>query len=189
MGAVTSVNRTRSSTWLVVALAAMAAGLLAPTSAAGRGSGKPELKAEFIAKIVRFVEWPEGSFETDTAPVRVGVFGDDSFGEELKKALASSQLDGRPFRIEHLSGLDDTSGLHIVVVTHRGRGAQRSAVRVLEDLPILSIGLSFRFAEYGGTIGMKPYQGKIAFDVNNAAAHKAGLRISSRVLKLATTVY
>jgi hypothetical protein len=33
------------------------------------------------------------------------------------------------------------------------------------------------------------YRGKVAFEVNNRAAQEANLKISSRLLRLATTVY
>jgi len=75
------------------------------------------------------------------------------------------------------------------VLTERGRSVERQTARALEALPVLSIGPSFRFAEYGGSIGMELYRGKIAFDVNHSAVRDQGLRISSRVLKLATTVH
>jgi hypothetical protein len=162
--------------------------LLMPVDAALADEAS-ELRAVFIAKIVHFVEWPEGAFETDTDPIRVGVVGDLPYFDALDRVLATAESSGRSFVVRRLPGLEQASLAHIVIVADESRGAQRRAARALESMPVLSIGPSFRFAEYGGTIGMELYQGKIAFDVNHSAARRAGLRISSKVLRLATTVY
>lgn len=177
----------RAAVWVLPTALLLA--MLAPSPAAATDAD--ELKAVFVVKIVRFVEWPEGSFDTDTSPIRVGVLGESDgfdFGT-LRRVLGASEVNGRKFSLLRISGPEATSNLHIVIVTEESRGAQRRLANAFEKLPVLSIGPSFRFAEYGGTIGMELYQGKIAFDVNHAAARDAGLRISSKVLKLATTVY
>jgi len=180
-----ALQEVRRWTWA----ASIALLLVTLVPAAGRASDADELEALFIAKIVRFVEWPEGSFDTDTAPIRVGVIGEDGDFDTLRRILASSEVDGRKFALRRIEGPEAASDLHIVIVADESRSTQRRLANVLEKMPVLSIGPSFRFAEYGGTIGMELYQGKIAFDVNHASARDAGLRISSKVLKLATTVY
>lgn len=172
-------------------LASMLAILLMvlPTAAAAMDADEAGLKAAFIAKIARFVEWPEGSFDSDSAPIRVGVIGHTPFFNVLRDTLAEASAGGRSFELRHLGGLDEASGQHIVVLTETGRAELRSAARALRDMPVLSVGLDFEFAKEGGTIGIELYKGKIAFDANHAAARRSGLRISSRVLKLATNVY
>jgi hypothetical protein len=148
-----------------------------------------ELKAVFITRIARFVEWPEGSFESPSSPIRVGVLGASQIYNALHDSLRGASANGRPFELRYLDSLDKASDVHIVVLTDKGRADQRKAARTLRETPVLAIGPSFFFAESGGIMGLEIYDGKVAFEVNNQAAKDADLRISSRVLKLATTVY
>lgn len=178
--------RAKSVGTIVLILAAMSA--MSAWTASAKDMEDADLKALFIARIVQFVEWPDGTF-TSGDPIRIGILGKEDLGPALEELLGDQKLQGRSVVIESLDEVEPTSDIHIIVVTKRLRSLQRRTIRTLSNLPVVTVGPSFEFAEYGGTIGMELHRGKVAFEVNLASARKAGLRISSRVLKLATTVY
>ena len=59
----------------------------------------------------------------------------------------------------------------------------------LESHHVLSIGDMEGFAEQGGIIGLTKVDGKVRFAINVDAAQRAGLTISSKLLKLASIVH
>jgi hypothetical protein len=162
---------------------------MVPLSTSQAGSARGELEAQFVSRIARYVDWPEGSFAGQDDPIRVGALGEDAFVDGLISHLAQSTAGARGFETIQLAGIEDAETVHIIVVAKSGRSTLRKIARQLKGKAVLSIAPSFTFAENGGILGMEIYRGKIAFEVNNRAAREADLRISSRVLRLASTVY
>jgi hypothetical protein len=62
-------------------------------------------------------------------------------------------------------------------------------MRALQGTSILSIGDTTGFARQGVIINFYLEQKRVRFEVNAAAARQAGLVISSKLLKLAGSVY
>jgi hypothetical protein len=60
--------------------------------------------------------------------------------------------------------------------------------RTLGSLPVLTVGDVSEFAQAGGMIGMRIEDNRVRFDVNLAAAQRAGLTLNSQMLKLAGQV-
>jgi hypothetical protein len=72
-------------------------------------------------------------------------------------------------------------------------GAQEAArvdfiLAQLSNLPILTVGDTPGFVQSGGMIGLKIANDRIRFDVNLAAARRAGLAVSANMAKLADEV-
>jgi hypothetical protein len=160
----------------------------AGTSLAGEKESAA-LKAQFITRIARFVEWPEGTFKNESSPIKVGVLGRSAMLDALRNEAATARVGKRPFAIVTLKHVDDASKVHIVVVANSNERILGRTARALRGTGTLSFGPSFTFAESGGTLGMEIYRGKVAFEINSSAAEDEKLRISSKVLKLATAVY
>ena len=59
----------------------------------------------------------------------------------------------------------------------------------LNGSPVLIIGDSPEFARSGGIIGLENVENRVRFRVNLDAAQRSGLRLSSRILDLATSVH
>jgi YfiR/HmsC-like len=55
-------------------------------------------------------------------------------------------------------------------------------------LPVLTMGDDDRFLDEGGIVRLRVVDGHPRFDVDEAAARRVGLRISSKLLELAATV-
>ena len=55
---------------------------------------------------------------------------------------------------------------------------------VVSPLPILTVSETDRFVQAGGIINLLIEQNKVHFEINAAAAKKAGLKVSSKLLNL-----
>lgn len=77
---------------------------------------------------------------------------------------------------------------HVLFV---GKSEDKQLVRILDrlrDWNVLTVSDIGDFAQRGGIIGLTKKEDKIHFEINLDASKMAGLRISSRLLKLARIV-
>jgi hypothetical protein len=146
-----------------------------------------QLKAAFLYNFVRFVDWPTNSLGPDTQPMIIGVIGNDKFANELSTLLKEKKAHNHPIVVKKLATPADAATCQVVFVAD---GDARRAMQVAEatkDNPILLVGESEDFLNNGGMISIVPddKQKKLGFDVNQPAAEKRGLVISSNLLKVA----
>jgi hypothetical protein len=170
------------------AIAAVAA-LCTTAPAAPALASDVETQAAFISMLGRFVTWPDAAFETNGAPVVVGLLGSGPLADAVQSTLPRKSLRDRPYDIRVLSDVSEAADCHIVVVTETRESAARDIAHQLKDLGALSVGQSSAFAEAGGVVGMVMHDGRVAFDVNQQVARRADLKIDGRLLRLATHIY
>ena len=146
-----------------------------------------KLKSAFMLKFALYVEWPETAFASPTNAIVFGVLGRDPFGKALEETMTGQFVDKHPVVIKRgrLSDLDDC---HVIFVSASERERWRAQQLRLQNKPVLTISDLEEFAANGGMIGLKRKQGAIRFDINRKSAEAAGLRISSRLLKLGDEV-
>ena len=171
----------------MLATALLVASITAPATA---GAGEVEnLQATFISKVALFVKWPEGAFASADAPIRVGILGEARHDDALTRVLTEAKTRGRSYEVQPVISVEEARQYHILIVNETRSRDLRRIARDLNGASVLSIARSFPFAESGGILGIEMHRGKVAFEVNNRAAQEANLKISSRLLRLATTVY
>ena len=55
-----------------------------------------QVKAVFLFNFAQFVDWPASAFPDATAPLVIGVLGDDPFGPYLDETVRGETVRGRP---------------------------------------------------------------------------------------------
>jgi hypothetical protein len=147
------------------------------------------LKAEFLERFTRFIEWPPGATPDDPrAPFVIGLYGGDPFGPYLDELAATRTIKGRRVRVREVADAAQAEGCQLLfIAAGGGRGLEELVART-ESKPILTVGDTPGFAEKGILINFYVEEERIAFEINEAAARRSGLRFSSRLLKLARIV-
>jgi hypothetical protein len=173
---------------------ALAGALLLPLAAARPAAAPPpgaseyEVKAEFLRRFSQFIAWPPTAFAAEDEPLTIGVLGRDPFGPLLDAAAADSRADGRRLTVVRFASVSELRPCHILFIPG---GEQRRLAEILRRLggaPTLTVGEARRFAHGGGIIGFVLVEGRLRFEINEEAARRAGLKVSSQLLKLATEV-
>jgi hypothetical protein len=168
-----------------------AAAVLQGTASAeeGRSSARAEyeVKAAFVYNFVKFVEWPDAAGLSHDR-VRLCVLGD------LPDAPAFLHLDGTVVRGKKVSvvALKDAVEVHtcdVLFVATNQSGRLPDVIGSLKDRPVLTIGDTEGYALRGVMINMFLENKRIRFEINEEQAKSAGLRISVKLLKLASKVY
>jgi hypothetical protein len=138
------------------------------------------VKAAYLFNFTRFVEWPAGAF-ADTKAFSICVAGKNPFGTALSSTFAGERAAGLPLaaRVVNPGG---ASSCHVLFVP---RGIAAAAyLRGIGASPVLTVGESPGFLAQGGAINFVLESGRVRFEIDQTAAERARLRVSSRLLRL-----
>lgn len=145
-----------------------------------------QVKAFFLYNFARYVEWPAQSFKSPQDPIVICILGSNPFGEALNQAVAGREVEGRAFVVRHVANLNPGGNCRILFVNAVERKRFRALAVSLRGSGVLTVGESQGFCDEGGVINFKLEEGKVRFEINVQAAEREHLRISSRLLSLAS---
>ena len=70
-----------------------------------------QVKALFLLNFIKYVNWPAERPLGRSAPIVIGVLGQDNFNDSLTSAVEGKTIDGRSIVIKHVSEDDDLERL------------------------------------------------------------------------------
>lgn len=169
-----------------------AAGLLASIGlglpASVRAESEDEVKAAFLFHFARYVEWPPTAFESDSAAIHLCLIGEPGFEGVLAKAVAGRKIGARPVAVASVASLDDAMRCHLLFLGEHADMKASVVEESLGDRAVFTISDETGFAEAGGIANFVLVEQKIRFEINQKAARRAGLKVSSSLLRLAKLV-
>ncbi len=142
-----------------------------------------QVKAAFLLNFGKFVEWPDAKGDLE-----ICVLGDDPFGSTLDETVAGRSVGKRAVKTRRIGSVSAAGGCSILFVSRSESGSVDTILSSLSGSPVLLVADLERFAKRGGMINFVESDKKIRFEINERAAKKAGLKISSQLLRLATIV-
>jgi len=163
-------------------LLALAAVVVALPSTGRADSLEYKVKAEFLERFTRFVEWPSGSFAAADSPFVLCVIGDNPFGGYLDQMSQTRKIQNRKISNRVLKAATEVDGCHLVFIA-RGAPVQQVLTRTT-GRPALTVGDSPGFSEAGVLINFLREKEHVRFEINGAAVKKSGLKFSSKLLDL-----
>ena len=150
-------------------------------------AAETDVKAAFIFNFTKFIDWP-GTSETRD-PFRLCVVSDDALRRSLDKTIEGEQVNGRPLQSFEPRTPADARLCQVLFI---GGGEEEREARLLtavRDLPVLTVSDTANFARRGGGIEFVRENNRLRFDVNLPGAEHAGIKVSSRLLKVARHVH
>ena len=174
---------------LIVALALLLSAISGPLGAYAdpRVLQEYEVKAAFLYNFAKFVEWPTDAFSSPSEPLTLGVLDTDPFGDTLK-ILEDKSAGGRRINIKRFDSVQQLDRCHILFISNSEKGNLPQILTLIKKWNVLTVGEMKGFAEAGGVINFILIDKKIRFEINADAARRAGLKISSQLLKVAKIV-
>lgn len=150
--------------------------------------GEDRARAGFLFQIAQYVQWPAGAFPIDASPLRFCILAQDSLFTNLEVTAKGKSIQGHPVVVKSVRNQSRLEGCHVVFI-----GLARD--RQLRDLlahwsypHVLLIGEASQFAEMGGMVNLTLEGGRVSFEINPAAADRAGLVFRSQLLRFAKVV-
>lgn len=171
---------------LAVFLGAIPADIAAESSgSADRTVTEYEVKAAYIYYFAKFVDYPPTAFSAKSAPITIGIVGNDEFGALLANIVKDKTIQEHPIQVRLLKWPGDFRACHMVFIGASEQKWFRQIVESLQARPVLTITEVEDDSQAKGIMNLFVERGKVQFEVNIADAEKARLRISSKLLRLA----
>ena len=161
-----------------------AAGL--PRRAGGQEVAPSEyqMKAAFLYNFAKFIDWPPAALP-DNSPIVIGVLGDDPFDGALENTLRNKNIEGHPLTARHVESLSDAKECHILFISSSEKKHWPEISQALAGSHVLTVSENWdHFTEAGGMIYFFAADRRICFDINDEAARRASLKISSKLMLL-----
>jgi hypothetical protein len=145
-----------------------------------------EERAAYVCSFGEFVEWPAAVFTSPEAPFVIGIYGSGTLDGELPSLAAGRRINERKVVIRPIQSEMEIPQCQILFISGSGRHFLPGIVARLKNASVLTVSEDLDyFDESGVMINLFEGGGKTLFEINNAAANRAGLKISSKLLALA----
>jgi len=153
-----------------------------------RAFNELEVKIVFLFNFTQFVEWPPGAFPDAQAPLVVGILGQDPFGRTLDQVVRGEKARNRAIIVERYQRVEDVKQCHLLFISSSEGKDYERIFGALERRPILTVGDTDGFARRGGMMRFLTENNRLRLRVNLKAAQRAGVSISSNLLRPAEIV-
>jgi hypothetical protein len=165
----------------------LTAALLGLQPAGGQQVTEQDVKAAFLYNFTRFIDWPADT-PPNAEPFRLCVIADEPIVGAIQRTMQGESVKGRPVQTVVPASPVETRTCQVLFVEQRQLERASPMLAAVRELPVLTVSDARGFAARGGAIEFLIEEGRVRFDVNTAAAKRAGLSISSRLLQVARTV-
>lgn len=175
--------------WVILSISIFL-GLTSPIAAPGASPvtlREYDVKAACLFNIAKFSDWPEGAFTHPSAPIIVGILGQDPFGAVLDRIVKGRVVNNRAVLIRRATHYSEMLDAHVVFVCASQKGNASLIASALSASNVLVVGDTEETAPFAA-INFSVTDGRTLFVVNLDRAGRAAVRISSKLLALAASV-
>ncbi|QSQ24467.1 YfiR family protein [Pyxidicoccus parkwayensis] len=143
-----------------------------------------ELKAEFLERFTRFIDWPDTEFESPESPFSLCLLGHTPLEPYLAQMARTRRIKGHAIQVRLLGGPSEVGGCELVWIPPEAAGSLDKLLAHTSGKAILTVGDTEGLAARGAHINLKREGTRLTFDINMAQAKRSGLRFSSQLLQL-----
>ena len=123
----------------------------------------------------------------ENTTVTVGLLGTDPFDGALE-LIDGQGVSGRRIVVKRYATLDDLQDCHILFISQSEQSRLSAVLQRIKGMHLLTVSDIPGFARQWGIVEFKMVGNKVRFEINHNAARKNGLKISSRLLRVADAV-
>jgi len=151
----------------------------------GQAGMEYQVKAGFLFNFAKFVDWPPHKFNEPDSPLIIGIVGDDPFGGLLEEAVQDKTINDRSVMVQHIATMEELRKCHIIFVCRSESDRLGPILAEVRGDNVLTVGETDKFISKGGMINFVMVGDKVRFQINDSAARRAGLKISSQLSSVA----
>ena len=144
------------------------------------------VKAAFLLKFGDYVEWPPNALPAPGAPFAVGVLGKDPFGGNLDLAVKDRSVQGRPIIVKRFERVEQVKEVQILFIGPVEPEELEGVLVALSTMSVLTV--SDGPVRRGVVIRFVIQENRVHFEIDADAAQRANLKLSSKLLSLASVV-
>jgi YfiR/HmsC-like len=171
-----------------------------------------DIKAVFLFNFIKFTEWPAGKI-AEPNTITIGLLGENQFGDAFDpvkdKPVKDKQLTIKNFgrfrksfpqsreghqtvdnagKLEFANYIEQLRKCHVLFICDSERENYKEILDAVKGYGVLTVGETEDFLDVNGIITFIPGTEKPVFEINLKVCEQEGLKISSKVLRLARKV-
>jgi hypothetical protein len=154
--------------------------------AAGQQSLERNVKAAYLYNFAKFVAWPEPA---PSSEFRICVVGDPAFAAAVDDLIKGENAAGRQLVRREPATPEAARECQILFIGSQATDNGTGLLNAVRRSPVLTVGDAPGFLERGGAIRFVTEDDRARFDISPAAADLAGLKISSKLLRVARRLW
>jgi len=175
--------------WCWQLLAGLAVPAMIATSAQAQAPASEEaVEAAYLHKFPGFVDWPADAFRTPASPILIGLAGAPKVFDELTRIARGRLVLGRPVEAVVVSADELPPELNVLFI---GKDAASGARRLIDEARrahVLVVTDMPEGLKAGATLDFVQVDGRLRFEASLPAAHRADIKLSSKLLSVAYKV-
>ena len=148
-------------------------------------AGEYQVKGAFLLNFTKFVNWPPRAFKEPRDPIAICILGENPFGPLLDRAARQTVVANRAVSVRQVADEQQASQCQVVFMGASERRHWRAWLEALRGSSVLTVGESEGFLASGGVVNFKLEGDRVRIEISTAAADRAGLHISAKLLSLA----
>lgn len=172
---------------LLMAVVALMWGIATPPEAFPQEVTDDEIKAALVFKFPVYVRWPKAVLNADVDTFECCVLGAGRLSELLAH-FDGEKIMGKTIHVKRMQTIEALGECHMLFIASSEKKNLAPILKAIEGKPILTVGDIDGFARDGGVINLIRKKSSVHFEINREAGKRAGLNISSKLLRLAKIV-
>lgn len=167
--------------FFIIAILLVANGVLAQS----KSDADHTVEAAYLSNFGKFVEWPQKVFVSDDAPIVIGIYGENPFHDSLDDIVRNRIINGHQVVARAVS-LNTLQNCQVLFICPSEQKNLPAIMRKLNCACVLTVTENIDPFQSGAMINFVRIENQIRFEINDTAARRAGLKLSSKLLSLAT---
>ena len=151
-------------------------------------TGEDNIKATFLFNFTKFVDWPPTSGAPSHEPFRLCVVAEPAFVAIVDRTIEQETVAGRPLQRVVPASPAAAGTCQILFLGRLESDRAERWIAAVRDSPVLVVSESNAAWDRGAHINFILEANRVRFDVNPDAASRAGISISSKLLRVARHV-
>lgn len=156
---------------------------LAPSTAHAQPKyAAADVKAQFVERFTRLIDWPSSMLERKD--FTLCVLGDGATVAALKQFVTYHKIKQRRAVVVELEPDTDLSACWALFISASGRAVANELLPKLERKPVLTIGDSSTIADLGVMMSFYQTGSRLRFEIDPKRINDSGLKARSKLLRL-----
>jgi len=139
----------------------------------------------YVFSFTRYVQWPEAYNQGD---FEIVVLGDSPIIEELNKMAQVKKVGDRQIKVTKVNNVSEIKKCNIIFVPNTRSAQVGDVLAKVGTQPMLVITEEPGLTAKGSDINFVTKDGKLAFELNQAAISKQNLKVSNELTRLAILI-
>jgi hypothetical protein len=170
---------------LIALVTVLTGAIAAPAAPAEPGQDGAAARATYLYSFLGYIEWPSRALPLTDSPLVIGVLDADEVAAELLLTTLGRKINNRAVTIRRLQPGDNMEDIHLLYI---GPGDAQHVQTMIRQAPrrwTVTVTDDASAEAMAGVINFRQSEGRLRFDVSQAAAERGDFKLSSRLLSVA----